>query len=138
MSRETKSHHVRRLCQMYAKIATATKPLSQDTDKTESMLYEPANAILNFLRLRTDQRLSVSPVRRLIREYLADVDGCRSFAIMRYVACTNISIRQTLRCWWRLEHRSRHQHGHLFTIENFVRCHREKPNSRLHSLSVAF
>jgi len=34
----TKSHHVRRLCQMYAKIATATKPLSQDPDKTIPIL----------------------------------------------------------------------------------------------------
>lgn len=65
-----------RLCQMYANIATATKPLSQLPDQTESMLYEPVDSIL---RLRTDQRLSVSPVRRLIREYVANVDGCGFF-----------------------------------------------------------
>ncbi len=82
MSRETKSHHIRQLCQMYTRVANATKPLSQDPDKTESMLYEPVNAILNFLQLWTDQCLSVSPVRRLIREYLADVDGCRSFDML--------------------------------------------------------
>jgi hypothetical protein len=65
---------------MYANISTATKPLSQFPDQTESMLYEPVDSILNFLRLRTDQRLSVSPVRRLIREYVADVNGCGFFA----------------------------------------------------------
>jgi hypothetical protein len=83
MAREAKRDHVGRLCQMYANIATATKPLSQLPDQTESMLYEPVDSILNFLRLRTDQRLSVSPVRRLIREYLANVDGC-GFFLLQY------------------------------------------------------
>jgi len=60
---------------MYQSITMAMKPLSEDLDKTESRIYEPVNTILNFLRLRIDEELSISPVRRLIREYLADQDG---------------------------------------------------------------
>jgi len=54
-------------------ITTATS-LCRNYRTKLSRCCEPVESILNFLRLRTDQRLIVSPARRLTRGYVADVN----------------------------------------------------------------